>query len=391
MIRLLLIAAFFSISLPSNVPKTLVLDGENLNRNAQAIAEKSDPSKTKALDELTEKAGKILEAGKLYSVMQKTQVPPSGDKHDYISQGPYWWPDPKKPDGKPYIRKDGQVNPEYYGFTDHNQLGDLIGDTELLALAYYFTGDEKYAQFATRLLQTWFLDKETKMNPHLNYGQGIPGKTEGRGIGIIDTRAMYRLIDAAIILQESKSWTERDHQALKSWFSDYLTWLTESPIGLDEADEHNNHGTYYDVQVIASALFVGRNDLARKQVEVVKSRLASQLEADGSQPHELSRTLSWNYTNMNLLGFVVLARLAEHVNVDLWKYENADGKGIRKAIDWLVPYATDEKAWTHKQIKERDYGTTRDILDQAARKYSGGGYGAVAGKLKSDYLGLLTN
>ncbi len=228
------------------------------------------------------------------------------------------------------------------------------------------------------------------MNPHLNYGQRIPGRTEGRGIGIIDSRAMYLVIDAAIILQDSKSWTAQDHAALKSWFSDYLTWLTESPIGLDEADQHNNHGTYYDVQVVAAALFCGRDELARKQLAVSKTRLASQLETDGSQPHELSRTLSWNYTNMNLYGFMLLARLAEQVDVDLWNYETADGKGIRHAIDWLVPYAKNEKEWTHQQIKDRTYGTTSTIFALASRKYKGTDYATVTSQIAPDYLALLT-
>ena len=389
MFRLSLFVAFFSITLAPPAPNTLVLDGEILAQNA--AAGRSKPDKVEALKQLTQKADAIVQAGKLYSVMQKTQTPPSGDKHDYISQGPYWWPDPKKPDGKPYIRKDGQVNPEYYGFTDHEYMSTLTRETEQLALAYYFTRDEKYARHATRLLQTWFLDESTRMNPHLNYGQGIPGKTEGRGIGIIDSRSLYKVIDAAIILQESKSWTEKDHAALKGWFSKYLTWLTESPIGLDEADEHNNHGTYYDVQVIAAALFVGREDLAKKQTEVVKSRLASQLEADGSQPHELARTLSWNYTNMNLYGFVVLARLAEHLGVDLWNHQTPDGKSIRQAIDWLVPYAKGGKEWTHTQLKERTFDNTREIFAVAARKYQDKEYGELVQKLEPDYLGLLMN
>ncbi len=260
-----------------------------------------------------------------------------------------------------------------------------------MALAYYFTQEEKYAQHAHRLLGTWFLDEGTKMNPHLNYGQGIPGITEGRGIGIIDSRDLYRVIDAAILLQTSKSWTAGDHAALKNWFSDYLTWLTESPIGLDEADEHNNHGTYYDVQVVASALFCGRDDLAKKQLETTKARLASQLQPDGSQPHELARTLSWNYTNMNLYGFMLLARLAEHVSVDLWNYQTADGKGIRPAIDWLVPYAKNEKEWTHQQIKARTFENTALIFGTASKKYREPTYGSVAAGTGLDFIQELTN
>ena len=391
MILIFLFSLLLSLTAVPPTPNTLVLDGEILAQNARAIATKSNPDKNKALDELVKDADKILKAGKFYSVTQKTQLPPSGDKHDYMSQGPYWWPDPGKPDGKPYIRKDGQRNPEINGITDHDQLGDLIGDMQLLALAYYFTQQEKYAQYAAKLLQTWFLDKDTKMNPHMDYGQGIPGITEGRGIGIIDSRALYMLIDAAIILQDSKSWSTKDHTALKSWFSEYLTWLTESPIGLDEADQKNNHGTYYDVQVVAAALFCGRDEVAKKQLGTTKARLASQLETDGSQPHELARTLSWNYANMNLLGFLVLARLAEQVDIDLWNYKTADGKGIRQAIDWLVPYAKNEKDWTHEQIKARAFDNTKNIFNLVGKMYQESAYIDVASNFNLNYLDLLTN
>lgn len=389
-----LIAVFYLglfVNLAPIPPKTLVLDGGTLAKNAQAMKTGGASEKAKALQQLVEKANAVLLAGTLYSVMQKTPLPPSGNKHDYMSQGPYWWADPSKPDGKPYIRKDGQRNPEINGITDHDQMHDMIVDTELMALAYYFTRQEKYAQHAARLLRTWFLDEATKMNPHLNYGQGIPGITEGRGIGIIDSRDMYRAIDAAILLQASKSWKAGDQAGLKNWFSDYLTWLTESPIGRDEADEHNNHGTYYDVQVVASALFCGRDEVARKQLETTKARLSSQLQPDGSQPHELARTLSWNYTNMNLYGFLILARLAEHLSVDLWNYRTADGKGIRPAIDWLVPYAKNEKEWTHQQIKARTFENTTLIFGTASKKYREPAYGTVASGTGADYHRVLTN
>lgn len=376
----LMLLGLFAAYLPA-VPKTLVLDGGTLARNVQAIEDRSAPDKVKALEQLVQQADAVVKAGRLYSVVEKTRLPPSGNKHDYMSQGPYWWPDPSKPDGKPYIRRDGQRNPEINGITDHAQLGDMMRDSELMALAYYYTGQEKYAGQGSRLLDIWFLDEATKMNPHLNYGQGIPGITEGRGIGIIDSRELYRVIDAAILLLPSQSWTDDDHEALKNWFSDYLTWLTDSPIGLDEADERNNHGTYYDVQVVASALFCGRDGMARKQLETTKARLASQLQPDGSQPHELARTLSWNYANMNLYGFMVLARLAEHVSVDLWNYQTADGQGIRQAIDWLVPYLDNEKAWRYPQIKARAYDLTGRILQVAAWKYKNRDYAARANAL----------
>ncbi len=246
--------------------------------------------KAKQNPELIKKADRIIALHKLYTVMHKTQIPPSGDKHDYMSQGPYWWPDPSKPDGKPYIRKDGVKNPEIKGITDSDEMDELIDDVELLTQAFQKTKNEKYAAFASQLIKTWFIDPKTKQNPNLNFSQGIPGINTGRGIGIIETRFLIKITDAAQKLQASTHWRKSDHQALKIWFKEFLTWLIESPIGKDEADEHNNHGTYYDVQMVNFAMFLGQNELAKRQLEITKSRMASQLKPDGSQPYELART-----------------------------------------------------------------------------------------------------
>lgn len=355
--------------LAQKIPDTYLLNGKILAENSRILSTKRDTEKTQAFEHLLVKADKIIEAGKYYTVMHKKQLPPSGNKHDYMSIGPYWWPDPTKPNGLPYIRKDGERNPEYYEISDSEEMDDLENDVETLALAYYFGREEKYAHFACKLIKTWFLDSATRQNPNLDFGQGIPGINTGRGIGIIETRELNRIIDATMLLQGSKNWTNQNHMALKKWFSDFLTWLTDSPIGKDEADEHNNHGTFYDVQVINYALFVNKTDLAKKQLAITKQRIGSQLQVDGSQPFELERTTSWNYVNMNLDGFMTIARLAENLEINLWDYETADHKSIKKSIDWLIPFLKKEKTWEHKQIKKISYTETTKILKIAAQKY----------------------
>jgi hypothetical protein len=356
----------------------LVLDGKALERNRASI--KSIERLAIALKDLRSKADRLAAAAKVYSVMDKKQVPPGGDKHDYMSQAPYWWPDPSKPNGLPYIRRDGQRNPELNKISDASAMDDMVGDVEILSLAFYFTGDEKYARHAAALIRTWFVDPKTRQNPNLNFAQGIPGISSGRGIGLIETRDLYRVIDASVLLERSASWTAADISSLKRWFADYLQWMTTSPVGLDEADERNNHGTYYDVQVLAYAIYTGQKDLARKQIEVSKSRIRSQIEPDGSQLHELDRTLSWDYTNMNLFGFFTIARLAEHVDADLWNFET-DGRGIKKAFLWTLPYVRDEKKWTYQQIKDRKFGHTVSIIRTASHKFAQADHSVLADRL----------
>lgn len=367
-----------------DIPQTLVLDGNVLVKNRQLIVENKDGSKTKALKNFLAKADKMLKAGKLYSVMDKKKVPPSGDKHDYMSVGPYWWPDPTKPDGLPYIRRDGERNPEYYLISDSEEMDKVEDDAEMMALSYFFTKDERYAEHAAKVIKTWFLDKETLQNPNFNFSQGIPGINTGRGIGIIESRALYRVIDAAILLRGSKYWSNSDTDALKKWFSDFLTWLTDSPYGKDESKEHNNHGTHYDEQVVAYSLFTGKPELAKKQLEVTKKRIESQFKPDGSQPFELARTVSFGYVNMNLGGFCNIAHLGEQVKTDLWQYETADGKSIRKCIDWLVPYLKKEKEWTNQQIKKKSYNETLPVLKVAAKAYANPAYDALAKQVDAE-------
>ena len=284
------------------------------------------------------------------SVMDKAVTPPSGDKHDYMSQAPYWWPDPAKEGGLPYIRRDGERNPEINRISDHDNLGRLIGHVSTLGRAYRATREERFAAHATRLVRVWFLDPATRMNPHLQFGQGIPGVTQGRGIGIIETRGLPRLIEGIQQVAGSKAWTSADEKGLQQWMREYLRWLIESDHGKAEAQNGNNHETWYDVQVAGLAIYTRQTEVARRTLEAAKQRIARQIEPDGRQPRELERTRSWDYSIFNLEAFFDLAEFGEQVGVDLWNYRTSDGRSLRAAFDFLLPYGRGEKTWTLPQI-----------------------------------------
>lgn len=373
----------FLLGFSAEAQNTLVLDRVVLERQRKEFQNLTDPAIRAEITKLVKKADKLAAAGTTFNVMKKAPTPPSGDKHDYMSQAPYWWADPSKPDGLPYIRRDGERNPELSKITDHTELDQMLDDSELSALAYYFTGEERYANHAANVLRAWFLDPKTKQNPNLKYAQFIPGVSTGRGIGLIETRQLYRAIDAAILISGSKSWPAAEHTVLKEWFGRFLEWITESPQGKDEADERNNHGTHYDVQVVAYAIFTGKTDLARKQIETTKARIASQIEPDGRQPHELARTLSWGYVNMNLVGFFTLARLGESVGGDLWNYSTPDGRSIRKAFEWMTPFASSEREWSYKQIKPRTFDNTVRLLRIGAVKYNNPKFSTTALRIET--------
>ncbi len=360
-------------------PASLLLDRAYL-QDAKAGAAKGDAAITSAIAALEAEAKKALALAPM-SVIDKGMTPPSGDKHDYVSQAPYWWPDPSKPDGKPYIRKDGERNPEISQITDRDNLGRLGEAVSTLALAYAYTGRKEYALHAAKLTRAWFLDPATRMNPHLRYGQYIPGINEGRGIGIIETRNLPELLDGLLLISSSPAWTKADDDGLQAWMRAYLTWLVESPHGREEGKNGNNHETWYDVQVAGLALYTGQFDLARRTVDGAKARIAAQFEPDGRQPRELERTRSWHYSQFNLAAFMDLATLGQRVGVDLWSYRTADGRSIRQGVDCLLPYAAGEKTWPFDEITPFTPGTVHHILRRAAVAWREPKYAALANRI----------
>ncbi|HEY0303982.1 MAG TPA: pectate lyase, partial [Longimicrobiales bacterium] len=329
-------------SLPAYTPRTFTYRGE-LMRGARDRIARNDTRLRDAYAKLLGEADSALTVGP-FTVTSKERTPPSGSKNDYVSYAPYWWPDSTKPNGLPYIRRDGVVNQALRRDSDVLRWYALVDAVETLGHAYYFSGKEAYAEGAASLLRTWFIDPRTRMNPHLNYGQAIPGVTEGRGIGIIDTRDLGRMLDAVTLIDASASWPPEDRAKLREWMSAYRTWLRTSPHGIDEADEANNHGTWYDAQVVALSLFLGDTATARDVLErSTKARIAAQIDTAGRQPLELARTRSLHYSVENLEGFTRLADMARHVGVDLWP-------SLRRAIDYVAPYADPQKQWPGQQI-----------------------------------------
>jgi hypothetical protein len=348
-------------------PRVFLFNGSRIAEVRRRF-EQGDERLSEALKRLRSRADEAMRTPVL-SVVEKPQVPPSGDKHDYLSIAPYWWPDPSKPDGKPHVRKDGRTNPERAQF-DRPKIGLLCEAVPTLALAYALTGHEPYAEHAAGLLRAWFLDPKSRMNPNLNFGQFVPGRNDGRAEGVIETRGLMQVVDAVGLLGGAPSWTEQDTEGMRSWFRDYLAWLRESPIGRDEAGARNNHGPWYDTQVATYALFVGDDRLAREVLgSVGEQRVARQIEPDGRQPLELARTKSFGYSLMNLEAFFTLASLGERVGVDLWRYRSPDGGSIRTALDWLIPYATGAKPWPYEQIAEMGAGRMVPLLRRAAHAY----------------------
>jgi len=352
----------------ARMPRVFSANPQTLVASKAALAA-GDTTLRPALNRLLAGANDRLEWEPV-SVMDKSQIPPSGNKHDYISQAPYFWPNPNSSNGLPYINRDGQRNPEVRNSADARNFAAVCDDTHTLALAYYFSGDEKYAAKAAEFVCVWFLNPATRMNPNLKYGQGIPGVVEGRAAGLITARCLADLVDAIGLLAGSKSWTTNDQQGMTAWAGDYLQWLTTSKIGRDEDAAFNNHGTFYDVQAVSLALFIGKTDFARKKLLAAREkRIARQIEPDGKMPQELRRTLSFGYSLFNLSAELQLADLGRNAGVDLWHYQTADGRSLLKAAEFMAPFADPNRAWPYQQIQRANRRGLGEVLPRVAAEF----------------------
>jgi hypothetical protein len=270
----------------------------------------------------------------------------AGGLHDFFSEGDYWWPDPKNPDG-PYIQRDGMTNPD--NFVKHrNAMVRLGTQVATLASAYVLNHEEVYAAHALEHMRAWFIDEATRMNPHLKYAQAIKGRVTGRGIGIIDTVHLIEVARAATVLAGSKSVSASDLEGVKSWFAEYLKWLTTHEYGIEEREAKNNHGACWVMQVAAFAQLTGDNptlDFCRKRYKDVL--LPNQMALDGSFPLELKRTKPYGYSLFNLDAFAAICQILSTPEDNLWKFELPDGRGIRKGMEYLYPYMKDKSSWPH--------------------------------------------
>lgn len=317
---------------------------------SRQLAHDNSASIAPAFKQLLKEADKELKAPIVAVTDKQTLMPPSGDKHDYFSLSPYWWPDPSKPDGLPYIRRDGVTNPESKKDLDQPRVAAMGYNVNTLALAWYLTGDEKYAKRASAQLRAWFLDSATRMTPHLRFSQLVKGNPDERGSGIIDTRWFIEAVDASGLLAGSKSWTAGDDADLKTWFRAYLDWLLTSPNGKHEHDAKNNHGSWYAAQTATYALFLGDSALARKIAEDAKERIGWQITSDGDQPIENERTRSMHYSGFNVEALSRVAEGARRVGVDLWHYQAPTGGSLQTAIRKLARYTNSGEKWPGQQI-----------------------------------------
>ena len=331
-----------------------------LEQEIQAYKTGSDKALTELVNQLVAEAEEALRSGP-YSVIDKKTLPPSGNKNDYWHPAPYWWPNPNTPDGLPYIQRDGErvpgtrlYEPESEKY-DRTRLQRVFDDSTILALAWKFTGETRYARHGADILERFFVDPQTAMTPHLEYAQVRMGHNNNLGTnhGIIEMKDLYYYLDAVRLFLAAGIITDVIIQQFEKWLSTYLDWLLNSPQGKKERIAANNHGTYYDLQVASIAAFLDERPAVYEALLRAQSRLAQQFAPDGSQPQELARKTTAHYCCFNFQGWINLAEIASRWGEDFWSYRTKDGAGLSQGARWLLAH-TGQK-WPYQQLDEFDY------------------------------------
>jgi hypothetical protein len=346
------------------LPRIYTFSIKDLVRAKQLVAQHAPSTKTPYIALINYANGAL--SAKPDSVMDKPLVAASGDKHDFFSYGPYWWPDPKKPDGLPYIKRDGYIFPKSKIGTDSFAFVHMTVKIEVLAYAYYFTHRKAYADKAAEMIRVWFLKPATAMNPSANYGQAVPGVLDGRGEGVIEMRYLIRIPESIALIEPSGVWTKDDRSAFRHWLEQYDDWLIHTKQPIEETSTENNHMSWRDVQLVEFAIVLGKPDQARILLLKEFPRLLEmQVKSTGEQKRELVRINSLNYSLFNLEALFQLAVWGDYLGVDCWKITAKDGGGLRAAIDYLAPYTDSSNPWLVKEVRPTDRKRLLPLLAQA--------------------------
>ncbi len=291
---------------------------------------------------------------RIVKVTDKLRVQPGATKRHYHSLAPYWWPDPRNRKA-PYRRKDGEVNPERDGSNyDLRRLEKFSQTVETLALAHYFTGKQAYADAAARWIRTWLLDPEHSMLPNFDYAQAVPGIASGRKEGVIDARWLMSVAESIGLIEESGALSKEERIALREWFAKLVQWLAQSELGRAERAANNNHGIFYDLQLVHFSLFSGHKDVAKLFVQQFpERRLVKQMAADGSLPEELTRTRSFHYSSWTLGAIFDVASLSACVSeTSLWSTP-ASQASAQRGLNFMRPFLDKKRRWTWPE-RDRD-------------------------------------
>ena len=328
-----------------------------------ALAEQ--PMAKRALDELRKQRGALLKQPPISVTFDKKLPSPGGDPRDFTSCGPYWWPDPARPDGLPYIRRDGRFNPDFRSY-DQTKIGRVGRRITAGTLLWHFDRDREAAEKAGELIRVFFLDEAPRMNPHMKYAQAIPGRTKGRVEGIIDTIAFADLVNMFVLLKDSPALRPEEYRRLQQWFEAYTRWLLTDPMARKDFGKKQNHGLSYHAQIIAYARFCGNEELAAEHLKIVRNLIVAAVDERGFLPEEIHRTRSWHYSAFALQMIFRSAGAGKAQGIDLFAPGSESFRAIERAVErMLKSYLDPAEKWPYPLLNgELEPGAFANVVLQ---------------------------
>ncbi|EJD39569.1 chondroitin AC/alginate lyase [Auricularia subglabra TFB-10046 SS5] len=290
-----------------------------------------------------------------WSVTYKNIAAPTGDKHDYMSWAPYWWPDCSNVGNKteltpqqiwvtcPYKDRDGQFVPDVRLINDTGAFAGMSDAVFYNTLAWQITGKEAYAKKAVTDMRTWFIDEDTFMNPNLNFSQVHrgPGVQKGDHCGVLDMKTISKVGSAILLMRKAKfaGWTADDDTKFNSWAKQFIGWLETHPFGHDEGTAPNNHGTYFYNTMVTCQILTGNMTGARHYLDrYFTTQYLNQIDANGEQPYEVVRSRRYHYRAYGLGATIINAKLAQYIGYNVWNLTTSKGGTIQKAADWAMTF-----------------------------------------------------
>ncbi|MBZ2197390.1 alginate lyase family protein [Occultella gossypii] len=356
--------------MPSTAPPILTtMSWTALNNAREALRDGSAGEELQSARDTLVARGRTLAALAPVAVTDKPDPGPSGQTRDFYAIGKYAWPDPERPDGLPYLRRDCLINPESNSDRyDKARYDEMVERVRVLALGAFIGDDAELGEAAAAVLRTWFVDPATSMTPHLRHAAVLPGVNDGAAIGIIEGAVLVEVLDHVRLLEADGHWCGTDRDGLRAWMAGYAGWLRTSEFGTAEGRMVNNHGSFWLAQVAAAAGYAGTAtpELVDDLAKLGRTHLEHQLGADGSLPEEMARPDAWPYATYGLRALATEAQVLASLGVDQWAHETSDGRSLRLAYEFLLPYLGGAE-WPYARLDQVEDNHAGDHAIAAAR------------------------
>ena len=340
-IRFLLILLIPTFSLNAFAGKFVLLNEQDIQAVKASIADGSaSDSVKKEYKSLLKSADKLLDAPN-YTVVDKTIIPPGATANDFVSISSEYWPNDSNPTGFPWVKKPGETNPDTKtDKVDRGRVNDMARAVYTLSQAYYLSDNQQYAVKASTMIKVWFLANKTRMIPHLQYAQTIPGDDKRSSSGVMDGRLIpYHILDSINLIRNSGQWSERFDSVMNQWFTQYLKFLTGSKMGQNAATKTDRNGSWYYFQTMALAWYLDDSKTLKRQLKSAKGILKGQFDANGALVKELGRSSSFADSCFSLEGLTAAAVVAEKAGKKFWSLPSEKKSSIAKGVNYLVPAA----------------------------------------------------